>query len=88
MVSRVFSSHSSRDAREAVAVKAWLIQQEPGLAEEIYLDLDPDAGIRPGERWKQALQHEISRCEAVICLMSKDWAASHECAMQFRYARS
>ena len=52
MVSRVFLSHSSRDSRQAIAVKAWLIEQEPGLAEEIFLDLDPHTGIRPGERWK------------------------------------
>ena len=39
-----------------MAVKAWLIEQEPGLAEEIFLDLDPHTGIRPGERWRQALQ--------------------------------
>jgi hypothetical protein len=55
-VSRVFLSHSSRDSRQAKAVKAWLVVQEPGLAEEIFLDLDPHTGIRPGERWKQALQ--------------------------------
>jgi hypothetical protein len=33
---RVFLSHSSRDSRQAVAVKAWLVEQEPGLAEEIF----------------------------------------------------
>ena len=76
MVSRVFLSHSSRDSREAVAVKAWLVEQEPGLAEEIYLDLDPHTGIRPGERWKQALQQANARCEAVICLLSEHWEAS------------
>ena len=78
-MSRVFLSHSSRDSRQAIAVKAWLVEQEPGLAEEIFLDLDPHTGIRPGERWKQALQQANTRCEAVICLLSKHWAASHEC---------
>ena len=63
-----------------MAVKAWLVEQEPGLADEIYLDLDPHTGIRPGERWKQALQQANTRCEAVICLLSKHWEASHECA--------
>ncbi len=58
-----------------MAVKAWLIEQEPGLAEEIYLDLDPHTGIRPGERWKQALQQANARCEAVICLLSQHWEA-------------
>ena len=75
-MSRVFLSHSSRDSRQAMAVKAWLVEQEPGLAEEIYLDLDPHTGIRPGTRWKQALQQANARCEAVICLLSAHWEAS------------
>ena len=87
-MSRVFLSHSSRDSRQAIAVKAWLIEQEPGLAEEIFLDLDPHTGIRPGERWKQALQQANTRCEAVICLLSKHWAASHECKTEYRYAET
>src|SRR6202008_3608575 len=37
-VSRGFLSHSSRDSRPAIAVKKCLIEQEPGLAEEIFLD--------------------------------------------------
>ena len=44
------------------------------------MDLDPHTGIRPGERWKQALQQANTRCEAVICLLSKHWNRSHECA--------
>ena len=55
-MSWVFLSHSSRDSRQAIAVKACLVEQEPGLAEEIYLDLDPHTGHRPGARWKQALR--------------------------------
>ena len=88
MVSRVFLSHSSRDSRQAVAVKAWLVEQEPGLADEIFLDLDPHTGIRPGERWRQALQQANTRCEAVICLLSNNWEASRECQTEFRYAEN
>jgi len=87
-MSRVFLSHSSRDKRQAIAVKAWLSEREPGLAEEIYLDLDPHTGIRPGERWRQALQQANARCEAVICLLSKNWLNSHECQAEFRYAKN
>jgi hypothetical protein len=87
-VTRVFLSHSSRDNRQAVAVKAWLIEHEPGLAEEIFLDLDPHTGIRPGERWRQALPQANTRCDAVICLLSKHWEASRECQTEFRYAES
>jgi hypothetical protein len=87
-VSRVFLSHSSRDSRQAIAVRAWLVEQEPGLADEIYLDLDPQTGIRPGARWKQALQQANARCEAVICLLSARWEASPECQTEFRYAET
>jgi len=87
-MSRVFLSHSSRDSREAVAVKAWLGEHQPGLAEEIFLDLDPHTAIRPGERWKEALRQANSRCEAVICLLSKQWEASRECTTEFRYAET
>src|SRR6478609_6320256 len=87
-MSRIFLSHSRWDSRQAIAVKAWLVEQEPGLAEEIYLDLDPHTGIRPGERWKQALQQANARCEAVICLLSEHWLNSHECEVEFRYAET
>src|SRR6478672_27342 len=85
---RVFLSHSRWDSREAMAVKAWLVEHEPGLADEIYLDLDPHTGIRPGARWKQALQQANARCEVVICLLSKHWLNSRECQVEFRYAES
>ena len=52
------------------------------------MDLDPHTGIRPGERWKQALQQANARCEAVICLLSKHWEASRECQTEFRYAEN
>jgi WD40 repeat protein len=87
-VSQVFLSHSRFDSREAVAVKQWLIEQEPGLVDEIYLDLDPHTGIRPGERWKEALNKASARCEAVICLLSKNWLNSAECNVEFRYAEN
>src|SRR6185436_11345317 len=73
---------------QAVAVKKWLIEQEPELAGEIFLDLDPHTGIQPGERWVQALLQAHARCEAVICLLSKHWEASHECKTEFRYAET
>jgi len=87
-VSRVFLSHSRYDSRQAMAVKQWLVEQEPGLGDEIYLDLDPHTGIRPGERWKEALNRASARCEAVICLLSKRWLNSAECNVEFRYAEN
>ena len=43
-VSRIFLSHSSRDNRAAVALKQWLAEQDPPLANEIFLNTDPDTG--------------------------------------------
>ncbi|MEV0062845.1 TIR domain-containing protein [Nocardia sp. NPDC050718] len=87
-MARLFLSHSSRDSREAVALRAWLIEAEPGLAGEIFLDLDPDTGIPAGVRWKDALRRAGDRCEAVICLLSNNWDNSHECKVEYRQAES
>ncbi|OBJ96894.1 hypothetical protein A5746_31430 [Mycolicibacterium conceptionense] len=85
-MSRIFLSHSSADNRQAIALKAWLIEQDPGLADEIFLDLDRRTGIPAGVRWKEALRRANERCEAVICLLSDSWEASHECKLEYRHA--
>jgi WD40 repeat protein len=87
-MSRIFLSHSSLDSREALALKRWLVDQEPPLATEIFLDIDPDVGLRPGERWKDRLQQASAKCEAVVCLLSKNWEASHECKTEYRVAEN
>jgi WD40 repeat protein len=85
-MSRVFLSHSSRDSRYAIALKRWLEQTEPGLAGEIYLDVDPETGVQTGARWTEALWQVNARCEAVICLLSGSWATSAECRAEYRQA--
>ena len=87
-MSRIFLSHSSLDAREALALKRWMVGQEPALATEIFLDIDPEVGLRPGERWKDRLQQASARCEAVVCLLSANWEASHECKTEYRVAEN
>ncbi|UKA56304.1 toll/interleukin-1 receptor domain-containing protein [Arthrobacter sp. FW305-BF8] len=87
-MSRIFLSHSSRDTAQAIALKRWLVEQDAGLTDEIFLDLDPVTGIQPGERWKEALRRSNARCEAVICLLSRHWEASAECRTEFRTAES
>jgi WD40 repeat protein len=87
-MSRIFLSHSSLDSREALALKRWLVDQEPPLATDIFLDVDPEIGLRPGERWKDRLQQASARCEAVVCLLSKNWEASHECKTEYRVAEN
>ena len=87
-MSRIFLSHSSLDAREALALKRWLVGQEPPLATDIFLDIDPEVGLRPGERWKDRLQQASAKCEAVVCLLSSNWEASHECKTEYRVAEN
>jgi WD40 repeat protein len=85
-MSRIFLSHSSRDNRQAIALRQWLIAQDARLADEIFLDLDPASGIRSGTRWKEALRQASTRCEAVICLLSENWLSSPECRTEYRFA--
>ena len=87
-MSRIFLSHSSADARAAVALKRWLSEQRPQLSNEIFLDIDPESGLQLGARWKGQLFKSNSRCEAVICLISQSWAASHECKTEYRTAEN
>lgn len=86
-MSRIFLSHASEDSREALALKTWLTEQEPRLANEIFLDFD-DNGVSVGTRWKDALLQANSRCEAVVCLFSGHWLSSHECKVEFRTAEN
>ena len=83
---RVFISHSSVNTRQAEAVRQWLIDRQPSLKREIFLDADREAGIMPGERWKEALIQAGERCRAVICLLSPDWESSPECTSEYRSA--
>ena len=81
-------SHSSRDNRPAVALKQWLAEQRPELANEIFLDISEETGLAVGHRWKEALRRANDRCEAVICLLSGSWEASQECRAEYRTAEN
>ena len=69
-----------------MALKKWLAEQRPELANEICLDIDPESGLQVGARWKGQLFESNSRCEAVICLLSRSWQASAECKTEYRTA--
>jgi len=84
---RIFLSHSRKDNRYALALKEWLVQQNPPLANEIFLDFDRH-GIRTGTRWKDALKQASNTCEAVICLLSNNWEESRECEVEYRTAEA
>ncbi len=82
-MSRLFVSHSSTNNAEAVALCEWL--QAEGW-KDLFLDLDPERGIAAGERWERALNEAASRCEAVLCLISRAWLDSRWCLKEFMLA--
>lgn len=84
-MSRIFLSHSCKDTREAIALKAWLTEQRPELGDEIFIDVDSETGLKLGEHWKTQLFTGKSRCEHFICLLSQSWASSTECNVNVEY---
>jgi WD40 repeat protein len=86
LMSRFFISHAGKDYREARALRQWLIQQEPPLVNEIFLDVERRGGIQIGEEWVNQLRRAGHRAEAVICLLSPSWERSAECRAEFRLA--
>lgn len=82
-MSRVFLSHSSANNAEAIALRDWMITHG---WDELFLDLDPERGLKAGERWQAALKQAAERCELVIFLVSPVWAASKWCLAEFLLA--
>ena len=70
-MSRIFLSHSGADWREAVALKAWLAEQDPPLANEIFLDLDPRTKIAIGVRANESA-HASSADRMAMMVASDD----------------
>ncbi|MEV0105230.1 TIR domain-containing protein, partial [Nocardia sp. NPDC050799] len=83
---RIFLSHSSKDSAVAIALKQWLAEQAPALDREVFLDVDPTTGIAAGRQWKAELRAAVTRCEAVLCLVSAHWLNSRECQVEYRTA--
>jgi hypothetical protein len=81
----IFLSHSSVDEREAVALNKWLTDNG---WDDVFLDIDPQRGLAPGDRWQKALRQAADRCEAVICVVSPAWVKSTWCVTEFYVAKS
>jgi WD40 repeat protein len=84
-MSRIFLSHSSANNTEAIAVRDWMVRQG---WEDVFLDLDPDRGLKAGQRWQDALKQAAERCELVIFLVSPAWASSKWCLAEFLLAKN
>jgi WD40 repeat protein len=83
-MARIFISHASENNAAALAVATWLEQNGWG---DYFLDIMPQQGLVPGQRWEQALKGASSRCEAVLCLISPAWRASTWCLAEFLLAK-
>lgn len=79
----IFVSHSSHDNADAEAMRDWLASQGWG---EVFLDLDPSAGLAPGQHWREELRKNGERCSAVVVLISPHWVASTWCLTEFLLA--
>lgn len=82
-MSLIFISHSSKDNVKAITVQHWLIQN--GWS-DIFLDLDPKAGILAGKTWRDEIARAIDRSDAMILLISRNWMASKECQRELAIA--
>lgn len=84
-MSRIFVSHSSANNASALAVGRWLVDNG---WEDYFLDLEPAKGLRPGQRWQEALKAAANRCEAVLFLISPAWRDSNWCIAEYVLAKS
>ncbi|MEM7192858.1 MAG: TIR domain-containing protein, partial [Pseudomonadota bacterium] len=84
-MARIFLSHSSSNNAEAMALRDWLVAEG---WDDLFLDLDPERGLKAGERWQEALKQATERCELVIFLVSPEWAASKWCLAEFLLAKN
>ena len=65
-------------------MRDWLLSQ--GF-DDLFLDLDPERGLKAGKKWQAELKRAAERCELVIFLVSPDWAASSWCRAEFLLAQ-
>jgi WD40 repeat protein len=84
-VSRIFISHSSEDREQSARLLAWL--HDHGFV-STFLDFDKHRGIEPGADWERTLYRELSRADAVILILTKNWFASKWCFAEFAQARA
>jgi WD40 repeat protein len=74
-MSRIFISHATPDNAKTRAIIEWIVSRG-WPREDIFVDFDDIAG---GERWREALKQASTRCEAVVFLISPEWAQRPWC---------
>jgi len=83
-MSTLFISHSSRDNSAAAEMKDRL--EEMGH-NSVFLDLDPEVGLKAGVSWERTLYAKLRACRAVIALCSDNYLSSHWCFAEVALAR-
>lgn len=84
-VAQIFISHASVDRTEAAGLLEWMRSHGFGST---FLDFDDERGIAPGEKWESTLYREISACDAMILILTKNWFDSKWCFVEFAQARA
>ena len=64
-MSTLFISHSSKDNEIAKEVKDRLSEQNQ---QSVFLDFDPEKGIKGGQSWEQTLYRKLRSCHGVIVI--------------------
>ncbi|MDX2157915.1 MAG: SUMF1/EgtB/PvdO family nonheme iron enzyme [Hyphomicrobiaceae bacterium] len=82
-MARIFLSHSSIDTAEAIALRDWLLSHG---WDDVFVDVDPERGIKAGQRWEEELNKAAERCKVVIFLLSANWLASEWCRAEMELA--
>jgi len=80
----IFISHSSKDDAVAGELKSWL----EARGHSVFLDFDPEAGLKGGADWEQTLYERLRVCRVVIPLLTLNWLSSKWCFAKVVHARS
>lgn len=80
----IFISHSSADNDAAAEMKHWLESQGHT---SLFLDFDPEMGIKGGSDWEETIYRKLRQSQAVIALLTPNWVASKWCFAELVHAR-
>jgi hypothetical protein len=81
----IFLSHSSHDNEVAADLSRRL--KEQGY-DSLFLDFDPDSGIKAGRDWERELYRNLKLAGAVIVLCSPESMASRWCFVEIAQAKA
>ena len=81
----IFISHSSKDGKSPATSR--LRSTRLGF-EQVFLDFDKETGLDIGENWEKRLYEELTRCHAVVLVLTPAWLASKWCFAELTQARA